>query len=230
MNSRREKSLRADARRRYVEMSEQEQRAALARGGATPLTDHVRALYEAAVVPVREIARLAGVTERTLYKYVQKGGWRRRYAVRGVEAAAANRGRGLTPGPGLAPAKGAGGRFIAREDAGKPHAQGLKAIDPEGARQAVTCCVRAAARADDAVAAAKAEAQARRAARQAEKQADAQMRAYEVLCAALIDLARAQAEAGAAWSNDAQRLSVRLHAAIAQWMARLRADCGARAA
>jgi hypothetical protein len=80
------------------------------------------------------------------------------------------------------------------------------------------------------LAAAKAEAQARRAARQAEKQADAQMRAYEVLCAALIDLARAQAEAGAAWSNDAQRLSVRLHAAIAQWMARLRADCGARAA
>ena len=43
-----------------------------------PLTERVRALYENSVVPVREIAQLAGITERTLYKYVQKGGWRRR--------------------------------------------------------------------------------------------------------------------------------------------------------
>lgn len=35
-------------------------------------------LYEAGVLPVREIARLAGVTERMIYKYAQSGGWRRR--------------------------------------------------------------------------------------------------------------------------------------------------------
>ena len=34
----------------------------------TPLTAQARALYEDTVVPVREIARLAGVSERTLYK------------------------------------------------------------------------------------------------------------------------------------------------------------------
>ena len=39
------------------------------------LTARVRALYENSVVPVREIARLAGVSERTLYKYVRRGGW-----------------------------------------------------------------------------------------------------------------------------------------------------------
>ena len=38
----------------------------------------VQQLYEGGVLPVREIARLAGVTERMIYKYVQTGGWCRR--------------------------------------------------------------------------------------------------------------------------------------------------------
>src|SRR5205814_1077213 len=44
----------------------------VARAVDTPLTEQVRALYEETVVPVREIARLAGVTERTIYKYARK--------------------------------------------------------------------------------------------------------------------------------------------------------------
>src|SRR5689334_8603488 len=36
------------------------------------LTAQVRALYEGSGVPVREIAALAGVTERTVYKYARK--------------------------------------------------------------------------------------------------------------------------------------------------------------
>ena len=38
----------------------------------------VRQLYEAGALPVREIARLAGVTERMIYKYARAGGWPRR--------------------------------------------------------------------------------------------------------------------------------------------------------
>ena len=50
------------------------------RGREQDLTARVRALYENSAVPVREIARRAGVTERTIYKYAQKGGWKARYA------------------------------------------------------------------------------------------------------------------------------------------------------
>lgn len=80
----------------------------------------MRALYEDSAVPVREIAGVAGVTERTIYKYVAKLGWKRRYR--------------------CAPEKGAGGRFIRREDKGLPFAQGLKATDPAGAQRAVVAC------------------------------------------------------------------------------------------
>ena len=44
----------------------------------TPLTQQARALYEGGVVPVRELARLCGVSTRTLYYHVHKHGWRRR--------------------------------------------------------------------------------------------------------------------------------------------------------
>jgi hypothetical protein len=67
-----------------------------ARGGETTLTARVRALYEDGLVPVREIAQLCGVTERTLYKYAARGRWRKRYARRALH-------------------KGAGGRFIPQE-------------------------------------------------------------------------------------------------------------------
>jgi hypothetical protein len=89
-------------------------------GGETSLTTQVRALYEDSAVPVREIAGVAGVTERTIYKYVAKHGWKRRYR--------------------CAPEKGAGGRFIRREDKDKPFATGLKATDPAGAARAVAAC------------------------------------------------------------------------------------------
>ena len=71
------------------------------------LTARIRALYETTSVPVREIAVLAGVTERTLYTYVNKHGWTKRYRVlpRGLAAAAANRGRRWQHAADVAPAQ-----------------------------------------------------------------------------------------------------------------------------
>lgn len=88
------------------------------------LTARVRALYEDGIVPVREIARLCGVTERTLYKYAARGRWRKRYARRALH-------------------KGAGGRFIPQEEAGQAQAGGLKALDPAASAAAETACVEA---------------------------------------------------------------------------------------
>jgi hypothetical protein len=104
-------------------------------------------------VPVREIARLLGVAERTLYKYVRKGGWRRRHANPAGDAAiaAANRGRRHAPAR-PAPVRGAGGRFVRRADAEKPFARGLKALDPGGAEEALARCAHAAALAQAALA------------------------------------------------------------------------------
>ncbi len=109
------------------------------------LTARVRALYEGSAVPVREIARLAGVSERTIYKYVAKGGWTKRYRElpRGEAAAAANRGRRSRAASVFKPAKGAGGRFIRRDDLGQPFAQGLKATDPLGRSRGEAACAQA---------------------------------------------------------------------------------------
>ena len=113
---------------------------------AQNLTEQVRALYETSAVPVRAIAQLAGVSERTIYKYVARHGWTRRYRVspRGEAAAAANRGRRLQPvpdcAPVLTPVRGGGGRFIRREDKDKPFAHGLKATDTAAAARAVAAC------------------------------------------------------------------------------------------
>jgi hypothetical protein len=49
-------------------------------GGTTPLTAKARALYEGGVVPVRAIARLCGVSVRTLYHHAHKRGWTMRNA------------------------------------------------------------------------------------------------------------------------------------------------------
>lgn len=82
----------------------------------------------------------------TLYKYVARHGWKKRYRVlpRGEAAARANRGRHVQPaldfGLELLPVKGAGGRFICREDRDRPVATGLKATDPAGAKRAATGC------------------------------------------------------------------------------------------
>jgi len=104
--------------------------AEIGEGRAPSLMVRVQALYEDAAVPVREIARLCGVTERTIYKYAARGGWRGRYAVK--------------------PVKGAGGRFVPRGEAGRPveqgNVQGIKALDPSARARASAACAAAAAR------------------------------------------------------------------------------------
>jgi predicted transcriptional regulator len=100
-------------------------------GSSEPsLTAKARALYEGSAMPVAEIARLCGVTERTIYKYAARGNWKPRYRWR------ADGGRPAA----FAPVKGAGGRFIRRADRGKPFATGLKATDPAGRVRALADC------------------------------------------------------------------------------------------
>jgi len=120
------------------------------------LMARVQALYEDTAVPVREIARLAGVTERTLYKYIRRGAWKRRY----VRAPSGDAASGAVPGAvrgerwlraaGHEPVKGAGGRFVARAEAGRPVAQdiahGLKALDPAARAKASAACAAASLR------------------------------------------------------------------------------------
>jgi AcrR family transcriptional regulator len=153
----------------------------------TDLTARARALYEGSAVPVREIARLAGVSERTLYKYVEKHGWKKRYArvPRGLAAAQANRGQGWQATAGFAPVKGAGGRFVRREDIGKPFAAGMKALDPAGHARADAACSHAQQRAR------RAEADA-----QAERWADENVRAIRAVVRARDDLAAHDAARG----------------------------------
>jgi hypothetical protein len=159
----RRSSVRAQARRNYCELAgkssgqqasaptpDPSPRAASARRGGeqkveTKLTKRIRALYEDSAVPVREIAAIAGVSERTLYTYVEKHAWKRRHrcAARDEAVAAANRGRRWRAQPDVTPAKGAGGRFIRREDKDKPFASGLKALDPAGRRRAEARCATA---------------------------------------------------------------------------------------
>jgi AcrR family transcriptional regulator len=101
----------------------------------------VRALYEDSAVPVREIAARAGVTERTLYKYACKGQWRPRYLRSNASACMLM--RGWRAAEGFAPVTGAGGRFVRREDGGKPFAKGLKALDPAARAKAEAECAEA---------------------------------------------------------------------------------------
>jgi len=148
--------------------------AVLAGGGERDLMAQVRALYEDSAVPVREIARCAGVSERTLYKYACKNNWTPRYAWMpdGSRPSGWPARRRWTQAREravqFAPEKGAGGRFVRREEKGKPFAQGIKALDPAGR-----------------AAAAKASAEAARAAERAELQVecddvvDVQMRALQ---------------------------------------------------
>lgn len=122
--------------------------AEIGEGHQPSLMARVQALYEDSAVPVREIARLCGVTERTLYRYVEKGGWRRRYicAPRDDAVAAANRGRRWQRAPGHEGVKGAGGRFVPRSEADQPVIHGIKALDPAARAKASVACAAAAAR------------------------------------------------------------------------------------
>ena len=121
------------------------------------LTEAVRALYEETVTPVAQIARLAGVSECTLYKHVARGRWRRRYPLRGAAAGEANRGRKRDPRPPQR--RGSGGRFVTPEEAAQPQPSGLKALDPHGAVQAAVACQETGAQACQALAGAKASAE-----------------------------------------------------------------------
>ena len=112
------------------------------RFGGQDLMAHVRRMYEDSIIPVRDIARRAGVAERTLYKYARKNGWKPRYAwtpdgarpparpgrPRWTQAQENHHARAEQ----FAPTKGAGGRFIRRDDIGEPFMQGIKATDPAG--------------------------------------------------------------------------------------------------
>ncbi len=188
---RREKSLRQDARERYVEIAAREEaaphpdplpvngaREQEGQGGgdnAPSLLQQVQGLYEAGVVPVREIARLAGVTERTIYKYAHKGAWQPRV---------------------ICLARGVSGRFIPRADAGKPYAQGIKALDPAGAARAAERCLRAGLLSGKAAKQALAAARCRAARVAAEKQARSRQRVFDLLLGTALDLERRKRERG----------------------------------
>jgi hypothetical protein len=154
------------------------------------LTERVRDLYENSIVPVREIARLAGVTERTLYRYVERHGWQRRHVCRPRDDAvrAANSGRTLTPRQGFAGVKGAGGRFVPRDEAGAPHASGLKALDPLAAEQAVAATGRAHLLSDIATGEAVAEAEIRAAAARRDKAFERDVRSLNTLARTMREL------------------------------------------
>ncbi len=141
-------------------------------------------------MPVREIARLAGVTERTLYKYARKERWTPRVTRLSRDGTAA----GLV-------ARGVAGRFIRREDEGKPHPRGLKALDPDGAAQAAAACVRAGKLSDEAVARAHAEAQLRAARVRSARDAAAYLRTLELLTGSLVELAKWRAELRAEFAS-----------------------------
>jgi hypothetical protein len=164
MSRRRDRSLRAQARAILMENKPMLDALSAAPAAASPqpsLTERARALYEDSVVPVRDIARLTGVSERTIYKYAHRQNWKPRYRWDAKNLArwrpgwsggdapdqgsgkAGARHRGWQPEPAFAPAKGAGARFIRREDIGKPFPAGLKANDPSGAARAAETCAAA---------------------------------------------------------------------------------------
>ena len=157
------------------------------RFGGQDLMALVRRMYEDSIIPVRDIARRAGVTERTLYKYARKGNWRPRYAwtpsgARPHGKAARQRWtEARERAAAFAPEKGAGGRFIRREDRDAPFAQGIKALDP-------------AARATAVQAAAEAQRAARRAQADAEAQFQEHLRIIECVAGAVEDYDRFERE------------------------------------
>jgi hypothetical protein len=194
-SSRRTRSLRKAARERYRAAARAEAPGAPAQSApaAPSLTERVRGLYEDTVVPVREIAARAGVTERTIYKYAQKLGWKPRY---------------------VRLARGAGGRFIALADQGKPHARGIAAVDPERAARAAVCCARAGALSDQAVAEAVAAARLRAEQDAAERLAAARRkadRAQENQLRTLLLIARMQREGGTAMRAELKATLAKVH-------------------
>jgi hypothetical protein len=134
-------------------------------------------LYEHSLVPVREIARLAGLTERNVYATVRRRGCRPRVHV------GADGGRRL-----VVPA----------------HDTPPEVLDLAAMQQAVAACAQARLRALDAAAERAAARNARVARRQAVREAEIEARALSTIAGALRNLAIAE-DGGAARREKARK-------------------------
>jgi hypothetical protein len=76
MTNRVDPALRAAACERMRAVAEAE--GLVSADAGLSFADRLRQLYEQSALPVREIARIAAIAERTLFSYVQRGGWKRR--------------------------------------------------------------------------------------------------------------------------------------------------------
>ncbi len=134
------------------------------------LNDAIRTLYEDTLVPVREIARLAGITERNVYGLVRRLGCRPRMR--------------LAPG---------GGRRIV------PFQQPTNApLDAESMQQLIQSCERAVQQASDLAADSRASRERRSEARRAVRESQTQARILSSLVHALRDLTVVDGERGRA--------------------------------
>jgi colicin import membrane protein len=76
MTNRIDPALRAAACERLKAVAEAEELPTI--DGEPSFAARLRQLYEQSALPVHEIARIAGIAQRTLFSYVQRGGWKRR--------------------------------------------------------------------------------------------------------------------------------------------------------
>jgi hypothetical protein len=141
------------------------------------LQDCICLLYEHSLVPVREIARLAGLTERNVYATVRRRGCRPRVHV------GADGGRRL-----VVPA----------------HDTPPEVLDLAAMQQAVAACAQARQRALDAAAERAAARSARVARKQAIREAEAEARTLSTIAGALRNLAIAE-DSGAARKEKARK-------------------------
>ena len=134
----------------------------------TPLTRQARALYEGGVVPVRELARLCGVSVPGLYYHIRKQRWRRRRSAVPRDPAKSERRKR---------------RYRAMKAMQQAAPRGLKARDPDGQAQALARAERASALSGAALSRAL-----------ARQEAEAKARILSLMTRALRDLAIANGE------------------------------------
>ncbi len=125
--------------------------------------DAIRTLYEDTLVPVREIARIAGVTERNIYALVRRLGCRPRVRL----------------------ASGGGRRIVPLAATGEPP----PALDMASVNSALKRCQRAVRHANRLTVQARAERDKRAALRQGGKDAATQARTFALVVRAMRDLA-----------------------------------------
>jgi hypothetical protein len=133
------------------------------------LQDCICLLYEHSLVPVREIARLAGLTERNVYATVRRRGCRPRVHV----------------------GEGGGRRIVMPANEAAP-----PTLDIEAARRAIVACAQARQRALDAAAERAAARSARVARRQAIRESEKEARTLSVIAGTLRHLAIVERNAG----------------------------------